>query len=163
MLCYALRRTVAILFLLKFSSECVENIERKGEKIMAFFNDVATSSQSYNVLYGIKHSDVRETPLGKPLDYDSGTRVERYSLQRVNGQKPYASKKVVTLPENSPLRRLNLDKFELIKEKVRGDAGVAPGLKKTLKLFNKNGEVMFEGTESIRQFMKTIAHIIRKG
>ena len=132
---------------------------------MAFFNDVATNSQSYNVLYGIKHNDVRETPLGKPLDYDSGTRVERYSLQRVNGQKPYASKKVVTLPENSPLRRLNLDKFELIKEKVRefGGGGVAPGLKKTLKLFNKNGEVMFEGTESIRQFMKTIAHIIRKG
>ena len=131
---------------------------------MACFNDVATNSLSYNVLYGIKNSDVRETPLGKPLDYDSGTRVERYSLQRVNGQKPYASKKVVTLPENSPLRRLNLDKFELIKEKVRGfgDAGVAPGLKKTLKLFNKNGEVMFEGTGSIRQFMKSVAHIIRK-
>ena len=160
-----MRSAVSNFSVFKFLRKCVENIESKGEKFMAFFNDVATNSQSYNVLYGIKHSDVRETPLGKPLDYDSGTRVERYSLQRVNGQKPYASKKVVTLPENSPLRRLNLDKFELIKEKVRefGGGGVASGLKKTLKLFNKNGEVMFEGTDSIRQFMKTIAHIIRKG
>lgn len=161
---HASRRTVAILFLLKFSGKCVENMERKGEKIMAFSNDVATNSLSYNVLYGIKNSDVREIPLGKPLEYDSGTRVERYSLQKVDGQKPYASEKVVTLPENSPLRKLNLDKFVLTKEKVRefGDDEVAPGLKKTLKLLNKKGEVMFEGTGSIRQFMKSVAHLIRK-
>ena len=103
-------------------------------------------------------------PLCAPLDFANGTRVERYSLQRVDGQKPYGSQKVVTLPENSPLRRLNLDKFELTKEKfpILWDDNVAPGLKKTLKLFNKNGEVMFEGTGSIRQFMKSIAHIIRK-
>lgn len=139
-------------------------MERKGEKIMAFFNDVATNSQSYDALYGSRLDSMRKIPLGKPLEYDSGTRVERYSLQKVDGQKPYASEKVVTLPENSPLRRLNLDKFVLTKEKVReyGDDEVAPGLKKTLKLLNKKGEVMFEGTGSIRQFMKSVAHIIRK-
>ena len=131
---------------------------------MAFFNDVATGSKTYDVLYGRRPDGVKVTSLGKPHVYDNGIVVNRYSLQRVDGQKPYASKKVVTLPENSPLRRLNLDKFELIKEKVRefGGGGVAPGLKKTLKLFNKNGEVMFEGTGSIRQFMKSIAHVIRK-
>ena len=102
--------------------------------------------------------------INKEQYFSNGTRVERYSLQRCDGQIPYASKKVVILSENSPLRRLNLDKFELTKEKVRefGDDEVAPGLKKTLKLFNKNGEVMFEGTGSIRQFMKSVAHIIRK-
>ena len=132
---------------------------------MVNFNDVATNSQSYNALYGSRLDNICENPPCAPLDFANGTRVERYSLQRVDGQKPYASKKVVILSENSPLRRLNLDKFELTKKKVRefGGGGVAPGLKKTLKLFNKNGEVMFEGTESIRQFMKTIAHIIRKG
>lgn len=131
---------------------------------MAFFNDVATNSQSYGALYGSRLDNICENPPCAPLDFANGTRVERYSLQRVDGQKPYASKKVVILSENSPLRRLNLDKFELTKEKVRefGDDEVAPGLKKTLKLFNKNGEVMFEGTGSIRQFMKSVAHIIRK-
>ena len=130
---------------------------------MVNFNDVATNSQSYNALYGSRLDNICENPPCAPLDFANGTRVERYSLQRVDGQKPYASKKVVILSENSPLRRLNLDKFELTKEKVRGfgDAGVAPGLKKTLKLFNKNGEVMFEGTGSIRQFMKSVAHLIR--
>ena len=93
------------------------------------------------------------------------TTIEKFSLQLDGGLKPYGSQKVVTLPENSPLRRLNLDKFELTKEKfpVLWDDNVAPGLKKTLKLFNKNGEVMFEGANSIRQFMKSIAHVIRKG
>ncbi len=182
-----MRRTVAILFLLKFYCKCVENMERKGEKIMAFFNDVATSSQSYDALrgkqlngifddlptksqsydalYGTQLNGVRETPLGKPLEYDSGTRVERYSLQRVDGQKTYASKKVVILPKNSPLRKLNMDKFVLTREKVYNPYDcdvISSGLKKTLKLFNKNGEVMFEGIDSIRQFMKSIAHIIRK-
>ena len=131
---------------------------------MAFFNDVATNSQSYGALYGSRLDNICENPPCAPLDFANGTRVERYSLQRCDGQIPYASKKVVILSENSPLRRLNLDKFELIKEKapeVFGD-GIAPGLKKTLKLFNKNGEVMFEGTGSIRQFMKSVAHIIRK-
>lgn len=161
---HASRRTVAILFLLKFSCKCVENTESKGDKIMAFFNDVATNSQSYGALYGSRLDNICENPPCAPLDFANGTRVERYSLQRCDGQIPYASKKVVILSENSPLRRLNLDKFELTKEKVRefGDDEVAPGLKKTLKLFNKNGEVMFEGTGSIRQFMKSVAHIIRK-
>ena len=131
---------------------------------MAFFSDVATNSQSYGALYGSRLDNICENPPCAPLDFANGTRVERYSLQRCDGQIPYASKKVVILSENSPLRRLNLDKFELTKEKVRefGDDEVAPGLKKMLKLFNKNGEVMFEGTGSIRQFMKSVAHIIRK-
>lgn len=130
---------------------------------MVNFNDVATNSQSYNALYGSRLDNICENPPCAPLDFANGTRVERYSLQRVDGQKPYASKKVVILSENSPLRRLNLDKFELTKEKVRefGDDEVAPGLKKTLKLLNKKGEVMFEGTGSIRQFMKSVAHLIR--
>lgn len=138
-------------------------MERKGEKIMAFFNDVATKPQNYFELYG--RGPVRETPLGKPQNYDSGTIVERFILRREDGQRPFGSKKLVTLPDNSPLRRFGLDKFELTKEKfpVLWDDNVAPGLKKTLKLFNKNGEVMFEGTGSIRQFMKSIAHVIRKG
>ncbi len=132
---------------------------------MAFFNDVATNSQSYGALYGSRLDNICENPPCAPLDFANGTTVERYSLQRCDGQIPYASKKVVILPENSPLRRLNLDKFELTKEKfpVLCDDNVAPGLKKTLKLFNKNGEVMFEGANSIRQFMKSIAHVIRKG
>ena len=131
---------------------------------MVNFNDVATNSQSYNALYGSRLDNICENPPCAPLDFANGTRVERYSLQRVDGQKPYASKKVVILSENSPLRRLNLDKFVLTKEKVRefGDDEVAPGLIKILKLLNKKGEVMFEGTDSIRQFMKSIAHIIRK-
>ena len=131
---------------------------------MVNFNDVATNSQSYGALYGSRLDNICENPPCAPLDFANGTRVERYSLQRVDGQKPYASKKVVILPENSPLRRLNLDKFELIKEKVRnyGDDEVAPGLKKTLKLFNEDGKVMFEGADSIRQFMKSVAHLIRK-
>ena len=164
MLCYAMRCAVSNFSVFRFSCKCVENTESKGDKIMVNFNDVATNSQSYNALYGSRLDNICENPPCAPLDFANGTRVERYSLQRVDGQKPYASKKVVILPKNSPLRRLNLDKFELTKEKVRmpGDK-VAPGLKKMLKLFNKNGEVMFEGTESIRQFMKTIAHIIRKG
>ena len=131
---------------------------------MVNFNDVATNSQSYNALYGSRLDNICENPPCAPLDFANGTRVERYSLQRVDGQKPYASKKVVILSENSPLRRLNLDKFELIKEKFRefGDDEVASGLKKTLKLFDQDGKVMFEGRGSIRQFMKSIAHIIRK-
>ena len=131
---------------------------------MAFFNDVATGSKTYDVLYGRRPDGVKVTSLGKPHEYDDGTVVKRYSLQRVDGQKPYASKKVVTLPKNSPLRRLNLDKFELIKEKIPKVFGgdIAPGLKKTLKLFDKDGRVMFEGAYSIQKFMKTIAHVIRK-
>ena len=130
---------------------------------MSFFKDVAPNYQSYVELYG--NRDICETPLGKPLKYDNGTRVERYILQRTDGQKPYGSKKVVTLPKNSPLRKLNLDKFVLTKEKThnRYDCDeISSGIKKTLKLFNKNGEVMFEGTDSIRKFMKSIAHLIRK-
>lgn len=131
---------------------------------MAFFNDVATNSQSYGALYGSRLDNICENPPCAPLDFANGTRVERYSLQRCDGQIPYASKKVVILSENSPLRRLNLDKFELTKEKVRefGGGKVAPGLKKTLKLFNQDGNLVFEGADSIRQFMKSIAHIIRK-
>ena len=131
---------------------------------MAFFNDVATNSQSYDALYGSRLDNICENPPCAPLDFANGTRVERYSLQRCDGQIPYASEKVVTLSENSPLRKLNLDKFVLTKEKVRefGDDEVAPGLIKTLKLLNKKGEVMFEGTDSIRQFMKSVAHLIRK-
>lgn len=132
---------------------------------MAFFCDVATGSKTYDVLYGRRPDGVKVTSLGKPHVYDNGIVVNRYSLQRVDGQKPYASKKVVTLPENSPLRKLNMDKFILTKEKAYNpydcDA-ISSGLKKTLKLFNKNGEVMFEGADSIRQFMKSIAHVIRK-
>lgn len=130
---------------------------------MAFFNDVATNSQSYGALYGSRLDNICENPPCAPLDFANGTRVERYSLQRCDGQIPYASKKVVILSENSPLRKLNLDKFVLTKEKVRefGDDEVAPGLIKTLKLLNKKGEVMFEGTGSIRQFMKSVAHLIR--
>ena len=131
---------------------------------MAFFSDVATGSQSYDVLYGRRPGGEQKTLLGKPHEYADGTVVKRYSLQRVDGQKPYASKKVVTLPKNSPLRRLNLDKFELIKEKAPKivGGGIAPGLKKSLKLLDQDGRVMFEGADSIRQFMKTIAHVIRK-
>lgn len=131
---------------------------------MVFFNDVATNSQSYDALYGSRLDNICENPPCAPLDFANGTRVERYSLQRCDGQIPYASEKVVTLSENSPLRKLNLDKFVLTKEKVRefGDDEVAPGLIKTLKLLNKKGEVMFEGTDSIRQFMKSVAHLIRK-
>lgn len=131
---------------------------------MVNFNDVATNSQSYNALYGSRLDNICENPPCAPLDFANGTRVERYSLQRVDGQKPYASKKVVILSENSPLRRLNLDKFELTKEKVRefGGGKVAPGLKKTLKLFNQDGNLVFEGADSIRQFMKSVAHLIRK-
>ena len=163
MLCYAMRCAVSIFSVFRFSCKCVENTESKGDKIMVNFNDVATNSQSYNALYGSRLDNICENPPCAPLDFANGTRVERYSLQRVDGQKPYASKKVVILSENSPLRRLNLDKFELTKEKVRefGDDEVAPGLKKTLKLLNKKGEVMFEGTGSIRQFMKSVAHLIR--
>mgnify|MGYP004678987615 FL=1 len=131
---------------------------------MAFFNDVATNSQSYGALYGSRLDNICENPPCAPLDFANGTTVERYSLQRCDGQIPYASKKVVILPENSPLRRLNLDKFELTKEKVRefGGGKVAPGLKKTLKLFNQDGNLVFEGADSIRQFMKSVAHLIRK-
>ena len=166
MLCYAMRRTVSIFSAFKFSCKCVENMERKGEKIMAFFNDVATSSQSYNALYG--KDSVRAIPLGKPNEIEGKKGkaiVKRFSLQRVDGQKPCGSKKVVTLPENSPLRRLGLDKFELTKEKLCkfGTGEVAPGLKKTLRVFGQDGKELFVGADSIRQFMKTIAHVIRKG
>lgn len=162
MLCYAMWRTVSILPAFKFSCICVEKV--KEIKIMTSLNDVTASSQSYDVLFGTQLNGVRETPLGKPLDYDGGIRVERYSLQRVDGQKPYASRKVVTLPKNSPLRKLNMDKFVLTKEKAYNPYDcdeISSGLKKTLKLFNKNGEVMFEGADSIRQFMKSVAHLIR--
>ena len=160
MLCYATRRTVSIFSAFRFSCKCVENMERKGEKIMAIFNDVATNLQSYVDLYGSVGQ--RKTPLGKPLEYASGTRVERYSLRRIDGAKPYASQKVVTLPKNSPLRKLNLDKFELTMKKVRlpGDE-IAPGFKKTLKLLDKDGIAMFEGADSIRKLMKSVALLMR--
>ena len=162
MLCYAMRCTVSIFSAFRFSCKCVENMERKGEKIMAFFNDVATKPQNYFELYG--RGPVRETPLGKPQNYDSGTIVERFILRREDGQRPFGSKKLVTLPDNSPLRRFGLDKFELIKEK-RCNFGmdVVPGLKKTLKIFGQDGKELLLGADSIRQFMKSIAHVIRKG
>ena len=132
---------------------------------MTGLNDVATSSQSYDALYGSRPDGVKETPLGKPHVYDNETVVKRYSLQRVDGQKPYASKKVVTLPENSPLRKLNMDKFVLTKEIVSSPYDckkIFPEPQKWLQLFDKKGQVMFEDADSIRQFMKSIAHIIRK-
>ena len=135
---------------------------------MTNLNGVGIDSRGFTTLYGDLNEDIVRSELCEPIKIkgkNGTTTIEKFSLQLDGGLKPYGSQKVVTLPENSPLRRLNLDKFELTKEKfpIFGDDNVAPGLKKTLKLFNKNGEVMFEGTGSIRQFMKSIAHIIRKG
>ncbi len=134
---------------------------------MTNLNGVGTASSSFTTLYGDINEDIVKSELCEPIKIkgkNGTTTVEKFSLQLDGGPKPYGSQKVVTLPENSPLRSLNLDKFELTKEKfpILWDDDVAPGLKKTLKLFNKNGKVMFEGTGSIRQFMKSIAHIIRK-
>lgn len=135
---------------------------------MTNLNGVGTASSSFTTLYGDINEDIVKSELCEPIKIkgkNGTTTVEKFSLQLDGGPKPYGSQKVVTLPENSPLRSLNLDKFELTKEKfpILWDDNVAPGLKKTLKLFNKNGKVMFEGTGSIRQFMKSIAHVIRKG
>ena len=135
---------------------------------MTNLNGVGIDSRGFTTLYGDLNEDIVRSELCEPLKIkgkNGTTTIEKFSLQLDGGLKPYGSQKVVTLPENSPLRRLNLDKFELTKEKfpVLWDDNVAPGLKKTLKLFNKNGEVMFEGANSIRQFMKSIAHVIRKG
>ena len=186
MLCYAMWRAVSKFLAFKFSCKCVENIESKGEKIMAFFNDVATSSQSYDALYGkqlngffddIKpqtydalygKGPVREIPLGEPSKKDGKKEkaiVDKFILRREDGQLPCGSKKVVTLPDNSPLRKFGLDRFELTREKVCqfGSSDVAPGLKKTLKLFGQGSEPLFVGRDSIRKFMETIAHVIRKG
>ena len=135
---------------------------------MTNLNGVGIDSRGFTTLYGDLNEDIVKSELCEPIKIkgkNGTTTIEKFSLQLDGGLKPYGSQKVVTLPENSPLRRLNLDKFELTKEKfpVLWDDNVAPGLKKTLKLFNKNGEVMFEGANSIRQFMKSIAHVIRKG
>ena len=135
---------------------------------MTNLNGVGIDSRGFTTLYGDLNEDIVRSELCEPIKIkgkNGTTTIEKFSLQLDGGLKPYGSQKVVTLPENSPLRRLNLDKFELTKEKfpVLWDDNVAPGLKKTLKLFNKNGEVMFEGADSIRQFMKSIAHVIRKG
>ena len=135
---------------------------------MTNLNGVGIDSRGFKTLYGDLNEDIVRSELCEPIKIkgkNGTTTIEKFSLQLDGGLKPYGSQKVVTLPENSPLRRLNLDKFELTKEKfpVLWDDNVAPGLKKTLKLFNKNGEVMFEGANSIRQFMKSIAHVIRKG
>ena len=135
---------------------------------MTNLNGVGIDSRGFTTLYGDLNEDIVRSELCEPIKIKGKnvtTTIEKFSLQLDGGLKPYGSQKVVTLPENSPLRRLNLDKFELTKEKfpVLWDDNVAPGLKKTLKLFNKNGEVMFEGANSIRQFMKSIAHVIRKG
>lgn len=134
---------------------------------MTNLNGVGIDSRGFTTLYGDLNEDIVRSELCEPIKIkgkNGTTTIEKFSLQLDGGLKPYGSQKVVTLPENSPLRRLNLDKFELTKEKfpILGDDNVAPGLKKTLKLFNKNGEVMFEGTGSIRQFMKSVAHLIRK-
>ena len=134
---------------------------------MTNLNGVGIDSRGFTTLYGDLNEDIVRSELCEPIKIkgkNGTTTIEKFSLQLDGGLKPYGSQKVVTLPENSPLRRLNLDKFELTKEKfpVLWDDNVAPGLKKTLKLFNKNGEVMFEGANSIRQFMKSIAHVIRK-
>ena len=135
---------------------------------MTNLSGVGIDSRGFTTLYGDLNEDIVRSELCEPIKIkgkNGTTTIEKFSLQLDGGLKPYGSQKVVTLPENSPLRRLNLDKFELTKEKfpVLWDDNVAPGLKKTLKLFNKNGEVMFEGANSIRQFMKSIAHVIRKG
>ena len=135
---------------------------------MTNLNGVGIDSRGFTTLYGDLNEDIVRSELCEPIKIkgkNGTTTIEKFSLQLDGGLKPYGSQKVVTLPENSPLRRLNLDKFELTKEKfpILWDDNVAPGLKKTLKLFNKNGEVMFEGANSIRQFMKSIAHVIRKG
>ena len=135
---------------------------------MTNLNGVGIDFRGFTTLYGDLNEDIVRSELCEPIKIkgkNGTTTIEKFSLQLDGGLKPYGSQKVVTLPENSPLRRLNLDKFELTKEKfpVLWDDNVAPGLKKTLKLFNKNGEVMFEGANSIRQFMKSIAHVIRKG
>ena len=165
MLCYAMRCTVSIFSAFKFSCICVENIESKGEKIMAFFDDVATSPQSYVALYG--KGPVREIPLGEPSNKGGKKEkaiVDKFILRREDGQLPCGSKKVVTLPDNSPLRKFGLDRFELTKEKVRvhWSDKVASGLKKTLKVFGQGNEELFVGKDSIRKFMETIAHVIRK-
>ena len=135
---------------------------------MTNLNGVGIDSRGFTTLYGDLNDDIVRSELCEPIKIkgkNGTTTIEKFSLQLDGGLKPYGSQKVVTLPENSPLRRLNLDKFELTKEKfpILWDDNVAPGLKKTLKLFNKNGQVMFEGADSIRQFMKSIAHVIRKG
>ena len=134
---------------------------------MTNLSGVGIDSRGFTTLYGDLNEDIVRSELCEPIKIkgkNGTTTIEKFSLQLDGGLKPYGSQKVVTLPENSPLRRLNLDKFELTKEKfpVLWDDNVAPGLKKTLKLLNKNGEVMFEGANSIRQFMKSIAHVIRK-
>lgn len=74
-------------------------------------------------------------------------------------------KKVVTLSDNSPLKKFGLDRFELTREKFSESWSdeVAPGLEKTLKVFGQGNEELFVGRDSIRQFMKSIAHVIRKG
>ena len=133
---------------------------------MAFFNDVATSSQSFKALYG--GGPVREIPLGEPSKKDGKKEkaiVDKYILRREGGQLPYGSKKVVTLPDNSPLRKFGLDRFELTREKVSNFSGTAatPRLRKTLKLFGQGSDPLFVGSDSIRKFIKTIAHVIRKG
>ena len=188
MLCYAMRCTVSIFSAFKLSCICVENIESKGEKIMAFFNDVATSSQSYDALHGKQlngifddiptkpqtydalygKGPVREIPLGEPSNKGGKKEkaiVDKFILRREDGQLPCGSKKVVTLPDNSPLRKFGLDRFELTKEKVSEPWAdeVASGLKKTLKVFGQGNEELFVGKDSIRKFMETIAHVIRKG
>lgn len=134
---------------------------------MTNLNGVGIDSRSFTTLYGDINEDIVKSELCEPIKIkgkNGTTTIEKFSLQLDGGPKPYGSQKVVTLPENSPLRRLNLDKFELTKEKfpILWDDNVAPGLKKTLKLFDQDGKVMFEGANSIRQFMKSIAHIIRK-
>ncbi len=131
-------------------------------------NDISAGTKNFYELFGRKFDDVQELPLGSPIKVKgkNGTvTVKRYSLRRSDGQKPNASKKVVILPEHSPLRKLNIDKFELVKEKKPVSIlveDIAPELKKTLKLLNKNGEIMFKGADSIHKFMKSVAHIIRK-
>ncbi len=133
---------------------------------MAFFNDVATSSQSFKALYGGGH--VREIPLGEPSKKDGKKEkaiVDKYILRREGGQLPYGSKKVVTLPDNSPLRKFGLDRFELTRVKVPNSSYTAanPRLSKTLYLFGQGSDPLFVGSDSIRKFIKTIAHVIRKG
>ena len=135
---------------------------------MTNLNGVGAASRSFTTLYGDIDEDTVRSELCEPIKIkgkNGTTTIEKFSLQLDGRSKPYGSQKVVTLPENSPLRRLNLDKFELTKEKCPSllwEDMVAPEIKKTLKVFDQDGKVMFEGANSIRQFMKSVAHIIRK-
>ena len=120
----------------------------------------------YKEIYGSYDAKTEEIPLHKkPIEIEGPngtTTIKKYVVKREGAKKPYKSVKKVTLPENSPLRKLNIDKFVLTTMKTEHFNGdVEKGVEKAICMFNKEGEAILLGRDNIRQFMKAVRSMIR--